>query len=250
MTTGATFCGEQDTGETLENKSVLLFVKSPRKGAVKSRLAATLGETAAQDIYKSFVLDILKTLISGRYPLRIFFYPPDARAEVTNWLGKSFVYMPQRGEDLGARMADAFVQSFSEGLEKLILIGSDVPDLTEAIIDEAFKSLQSNDAVIGPASDGGYYLIGFNKGTFLPDIFTGLMWSTSSIFRQTMKVLQESGCSVHILPECSDVDTVDDLRSFFIRNKDVDFRTSYTLSSLMRNKVAIIRSEWNTESRS
>jgi glycosyltransferase A (GT-A) superfamily protein (DUF2064 family) len=147
-------------------------------------------------------------------------------------------------------MADAFVQSFSEGLEKLILIGSDVPDLTEAIIDEAFKSLQSNDAVIGPASDGGYYLIGFNKGTFLPDIFTGLMWSTSSIFRQTMKVLQESGCSVHILPECSDVDTVDDLRSFFIRNKDVDFRTSYTLSSLMRNKVAIIRSEWNTESRS
>jgi hypothetical protein len=213
-------------------------------------MATTLGETAAQDIYNSFVLDILKTLISSRYPLRIFFYPPDAQEDVANWLGKSFVYMAQRGEDLGARMADAFVQSFSEGLEKVILIGSDIPDLTEAVIDEAFESLQRNDAVIGPASDGGYYLIGFNKGTFLPDIFAGVPWSTGSVFRQTMKVLQEEGCNVHILPEWRDIDTVDDLRSFFMRNKDAGLRTSYTLSAIMRNRVAIANCGWNTESRS
>ncbi len=208
----------------------MLFIKSPGPGKVKSRLASAIGEERALDIYRAFVLDIVGALKKGNRPITIAFYSEDAGA-VVDWLGKDLVYIAQKGTDLGARMRNAFHDVFSHGHEKAVLIGSDIPDLPPEIIDEAFSALEKKDAVIGPASDGGYFLIGFKETTFLPDIFHGIAWSTDSVYRETMKAFERAGHHVHILPKWKDVDTLDDLRSLYLRNRDTSFRDSLTMSA-------------------
>ncbi len=217
----------------VNNRSLLVFVRVPEKGKVKSRLAKRIDEQMVIELYECFVLDIIETLKKGGAEFRICFYPASSGEKIVRWLGKDHLYMPQEGEDIGERMERAFVGSFSEGREKVLLIGSDIPDLTNSMIDEAFESLERNDAVIGPASDGGYYLIGFKKSSFLPDIFHGVAWSTGSVFKETLKIFKELDCNVRILPEWRDVDTVEDLRSLFERNIDTDFRKSRTMSCIM-----------------
>lgn len=202
------------------DSSILLFIKSPEKGRVKSRLALAADEETALEVYKSFVLDIADALKERGQPVTICFHPWNSEETVRSWLREDFSYAPQRGEDLGERMENAFKNSFSEDVVKVVLIGSDIPDLTPAVMDEAFSSLELQDAVIGPASDGGYYMIGFRKHAFLPDVFRGVPWGTGSVFQQTMEIFQRSGIRVHVLPEWNDVDTLDDLRSLFVRNMD------------------------------
>jgi len=213
-----------------DTSSVLLFVKSLERGKVKSRLAARLGEELTLDLYRSFVLDTVEALTSADASLRIYYYPADSGENVANWIGKGFVFAPQRGEDLGERMRNAFADSFSEGLERALLIGSDIPDLNIAVIGDAFSSLENSDAVVGPASDGGYYLIGFRKSSFLPEVFHGINWGSNSVFRETMKLLSVSGYHVRVLDERHDIDTIDDLRAFFLRNRDTRRRESRSLS--------------------
>ena len=94
--------------------------------------------------------------------------------------------MPQTGDDLGERMEQAFVRVFSEGFREAILIGSDIPGLSSGTVQEAFASLAGHDAVIGPANDGGYYLIGFTRRAFYPEIFHSMPWSTPAVFRETL----------------------------------------------------------------
>jgi len=196
-----------------DRSAVLLFIKSPEKGKVKSRLAKTIGEDSALDVYKGLVYNTLENLRDGNYLFRLCFYPPDSGTIIKNWLGNTYCYTPQNGKDLGERMKNAFVQAFSDGVEKVLLIGSDIPDMSISLINDAVKALDTNDAVIGPAQDGGYYLIGFNSASFLPDIFREIAWSTDSVFYQTMKVFGKSGLKVHVLRVLSDVDTFDDLLS-------------------------------------
>ena len=196
-----------------DRSAVLLFIKSPEKGKVKSRLAKAIGEDAALDVYKCLVWHTLENLKAGKYLFRLCFYPPDSGAIIENWLGNTYSSAPQHGRDLGERMKSAFVKAFSDGAEKVLLIGSDIPDLSISLVDNAFNALDTSDAVIGPARDGGYYLIGFNRASFLPDIFHGIAWSTDSVFYQTMKVFGKSGLKVHVLRVLSDVDTFDDLLS-------------------------------------
>jgi rSAM/selenodomain-associated transferase 1 len=223
--------------ETNIKKTVLVFIKSPDEEKVKSRLASVIGEEKAIILYKSFILDIIETIQRGNYPLKIYFHPPDSGDALKSWMGNNCDYLPQRGDDLGERMKNAFIQSFSEGLEKVLLIGSDIPDLKLTVVNEAFESLNDHDAVIGPASDGGYYLIGFKKSTFLPDIFNGIPWGGDSVFLKTMEVFNRTGWVVHILPEWRDVDTMDDLRSLFAMNIDTGFRNSRTMSYIMKNRI-------------
>ena len=192
---------------------VLLFIKSPEKGQVKSRLAKAIGEDAALDVYKCLVSQTLENLKDGDYLFRICFYPSDSGAIIENWLGNAYYYSPQHGRDLGEKMKNAFVHAFSDGVEKVLLIGSDIPDMSIPLLNEAFNALDSSDAVIGPANDGGYYLIGFNRASFLPDIFQGIVWSTDSVFDDTMKVFVKSGLSVHALRVLTDVDTFEDLKA-------------------------------------
>lgn len=216
---------------------ILLFIKAPVRGQVKSRLAAMIGEEAAFELYQCFVLDIIDTVKKAGHPFRICFYPPDAGQAVTSWLGGHWRFMPQEGRDLGQRMENAFARCFSEGFERAVLIGSDLPDLTPSLLQEAMSSLAKHDVVIGPASDGGYYLIGFHKRSLLPRLFHGIPWGTETVFRETMTILQDSSLAVHRAPQWNDVDTAEDLKALYERNKNGAFDNSRTMTYLIKNRL-------------
>ena len=116
--------------------------------------------------------------------------------------------------------------------------GSDIPDLPESILSEAFRSLDDHDAVLGPARDGGYYLIGFRRDTFVPDVFRGIEWSTDRVFAETRRKLEQATRSVYLLPEWSDVDTPEDLRDLKERNEGTAFAKSRTMKYLFATGVA------------
>ncbi len=214
---------------------ILLFIKAPVKGQVKSRLAAAIGDDTALELYKNFILDSITTVKETGHPFRIIFYPPDAANAVTAWLGSGSC-MPQFGNNLGERMEHAFSRVFSEGWRNAVLIGSDIPDLPSGVINESLGALEMNDAVIGPASDGGYYLIGFKNSTFLPSTFHKIPWGTDAVFRDTMKILTGSSLKVYLAPEQQDIDTLEDLRSLFERDPHPSFDKSRTMTYLRMNR--------------
>jgi rSAM/selenodomain-associated transferase 1 len=208
---------------------VIMFVKSAERGMVKSRLAASVGEDVALDLYKCFVSDLMEMFVQDRYSLEILFYPSDARQEVAQWLGDEHTLVPQIGNDLGDRMGNAFEEIFSQGFDRALLIGSDSPDLPNLLIDEALEALKDYDAVVGPSHDGGYYLIAFTRDTFLPQVFSGISWGTPEVFEQTMGILRKANLTVHTLPAWRDIDTVDDLKALFQDSRNTPFAESATI---------------------
>lgn len=222
-----------------DRSAILVFIKAPEKGKVKSRLAKSVGEDTALDIYKCLVCDTLETLKKGNYIFTLCFYPPDSQGIVKDWLGNAHSFMSQHGENLGERMKNAFVQAFSGGMTKVLLIGSDIPELSISLVNEAFDAMDTKEAVIGPAHDGGYYLIGFRRDSFQPAIFQGISWGTGSVFYQTMNIFDKTGSRVHSLPGLTDIDTLEDLLSLLARNADADIKESLTMSFLKNNKDKI-----------
>jgi len=224
-----------------DKRCVILFVKLPEKGRVKSRLAQRMNEDLVLRFYENMVLDTIDMLTRGRFPFRVCFTPPDAGDRILEWLGQGYRAFPQNGDDLGDRMENAFEHVFSEGAEDALLIGSDIPGLTFEVMDEAFNALLKNEAVIGPAGDGGYYLIGFKKGPFEPVIFHDMVWSTKTVFRETMDKLHDASLKVHVLPELTDVDTVEDLKTLMSQVKGPASETSRTRSFLKQNRKSILK---------
>jgi len=219
---------------------VLFFVKYPLQGKIKTRLAAELGDQAVIELYKNFVLDTLSTIRQLNVPFRICFHPESARDKMKEWLGEQYAYMAQEGANIGQRMKNALAQTIEEGFSRAILIGSDIPDLPADFLIQALQSLESHPVVIGPSSDGGYYLIGFSKAHFLPNAFDGISWSTENVFRQTIDVLEEHSNNVHVLPEWFDVDTPVDLRELVNRNRNTIFNKSMTLAYLLKMEGKIV----------
>jgi uncharacterized protein len=213
-----------------ETQCLLIFVRAPETGKVKTRLAAKIGDEAALALYRSFVADALAGAASRPYAFIVYFYPRDARDAMVSWLGADVDLEAQQGEDLGERMANALENSF-RCYERLVLVGTDTPDLPPEILDEAFAALDSNDAVLGPARDGGYYLIGFSHRS-LPAAFHGIPWGSKRVFELTAAIMRESGLRVHILPSWTDVDTYEDLRALLERQKDAARGTLATIDYL------------------
>jgi len=195
----------------LEDRCVLFFIKNPQKAKVKTRLASAIGDKMAVNLYKRFLLEMLSTLNKGTFLFYLCFHPEDSLKDLKNWLGEDYLYIPQIGENLGDKMKNAFIEAFSMKFKRVLLIGSDIPDLPLEFIDEAFKSLDEKDAVIGPSVDGGYYLIGFKDKTFLSRAFERIPWSTERVFDETMKVLENQKLTIHTLQPLRDIDTVEDL---------------------------------------
>ena len=220
---------------TAEDPSpVLLFVKAPVRGRVKSRLASALGEDAALELYESFVRDILATIDAGGHDCTVCVHPPDARERVAEWLGRHRRCLPQRGDDLGSRMEHAFRDAFAAGASRAVLIGSDIPDLPGQVFTEAFAALQDHDAVIGPAADGGYYLIGFRSDAFRPEVFRDIAWSTDRVFRDTRDQFTRIGSRVFVLRQWQDVDTIEDIRSLQRRASGTSFERSPSMTVINR----------------
>jgi rSAM/selenodomain-associated transferase 1 len=202
----------------LDDRCLLIFVKNPERGKVKSRLAAVIGADSAVRLYKNLVVQMLSTLNGGTFPLYVCFSPKNAQKPIKNWLGTTYRYIPQNGKDLGERMRNGFIEAFEMGFKRVVLIGSDIPDLPLEFIEEAFITLNKNDAVIGPAFDGGYYLIGLKDQTFFPHLFEGIAWGTESVFTETTKKLKRRRRTVYTLPHLRDIDRAKDLKYLISSN--------------------------------
>ena len=218
---------------------ILLFVKYPNVGRVKTRLAEQIGQDAAADLYRNFVTDILATLKSLDVNFKIVFALGGSQDQFQQWLGKEYSYIPQVGQDLGQRMKNAFLQAFSEDFNSVVVIGSDSPDLPVEYLELAFCALDTNDVVIGPSSDRGYYLIGFARNSFLPEAFEQISWSSDKVFEQTIDILQQHKQRLYLLPQWHDVDTLTDLKSFSLRNKNSAFSNSATMRYLVEHKLSM-----------
>lgn len=220
----------------MNNNCIIFFVKYPEKGKVKTRLAKIMGDNITVELYKNFVLDLISTIKNAESAeLNIFFSPANKKEKFIQWLGKNYIYKQQVGNDLGEKMKNAFVEVFKDYYKKVVIIGSDSPDLDSDIFNKAFSSLSRNDVVIGPSFDGGYYLIGFNKETFLSNIFDGIKWSRDRVFEDTMNILKIRKYKVSVLEKCHDVDTIDDLNLLFNKNKNTAFKNSKTFLYISKN---------------
>jgi hypothetical protein len=212
------------------NRCILFFVRAPVGGQVKTRLAADIGGERAVALYRCFGRDLIGTLDAVDAALVCCFHPPERRDVCAAWLGSQRVFQPQQGQDLGQRMAHALHQAFQEGRSKVLLIGSDSPDLPVEFLDRAFAALDEDEAVIGPSSDGGYYLIGFTAQGFLPAAFVDVRWGTGDVFERTIGTLRHSGRRTFLLPRWHDVDSQSDLRELICRNAMTAFRRSKTFA--------------------
>jgi hypothetical protein len=190
---------------------VLVFMKAPRKGEVKTRLARSLNEDVVIPLYKAFIADTLSMLEESGHPIIVCVYPGNAVSEISTWLGCRHPVWPQEGRDIGEKMALALARAFAKGYTSALLMGTDIPDLPKTIISEGFNALHTHDAVIGPSDDGGYYLIGFNQNTFLLSAFEGISWSTEKVFEQTIRILKTGDRTLYELPRWQDVDQGEDL---------------------------------------
>ncbi len=222
------------------DRCIILFVKLPEKGRVKSRLARDMGWDLVLRLYESMVLDTIDLLKRAAAPFIICFDPPGSLERVRRWLGPEYSYVPQTGDDLGERMEQAFARAFREGMNHVVLIGSDIPGLDSYVIHDAFAALASHDAVIGPSTDGGYYLVGFQKNGFEPGIFHDMIWSTETVFRETIDRLRGRSWKVHVLPQCQDVDTKEDLKALLARYERRESPASRTASLLRQYRMSIL----------
>lgn len=203
----------------MNDKCLLFFVRNPERGPVKTRLAEVVGQETARDLYRNFILDMLSGLEKANHPVIICNYPEDALDDIRRVVGEGYTLKPQQGDDLGERMERGIADAFAQGFDQALVIGSDIPDLPVECIDEAFAALQAYDAVIGPALDGGYYLIGFKRESFLPEAFQGINWGTDAALRQTIDVLRDNQRTTYVLPLLTDIDTVEDLKAFFQKHR-------------------------------
>lgn len=186
-----------------------IFIKYPEPGRVKTRLAKDVGEERAAEIYKQLVEKaVFNTRPSGNEYSRVIFYdPPDRRKDFERWFpGERFIQ--QRGSDIGHRMDHAIRDLLDKDAQKAVVTGADIPELTAVIIREAFTALDYADIVIGPAMDGGYYLIGMK--TTHPELFENIPWGTENVLEESIARIQQSGWACSAVQTLTDIDTLED----------------------------------------
>lgn len=215
-----------------KERCLVMFAKYPEKGKVKSRLCRYWDEDMVVRLYRAFIDDLLERLSAGGYEFRIACHPRERMMDFRREFGDVFSYVPQAGKDLGEKMHNAFIKSFSQGFRAVVVIGSDSPDLPHGIINEAFQALEEGSAVIGPSCDGGYYLIGFSRESFTPAAFTGIAWGTDSVGKTTMDILKKAGINVHVLPSWRDIDRPEDIDALINDSGKNGFAGSKTISCL------------------
>ncbi len=193
---------------------VALFVRAPVLGRVKTRLAFGLGEEGACYLYQAMVADILGTLKTTDLPIHLFYADEESGALPLAWRDAAVQVRPQRGADIGERMAAAFADCFAQEIEQVIVVGSDIPDLDARIILAAREALIAHDAALAPAVDGGYGLIALNRQRYRPELFTDIPWSTDRVLSTTLQRFAACRLSVALLPVLRDIDTLADLLAY------------------------------------
>jgi len=190
----------------MKKELLLIFTKNPELGKVKTRLAASVGDQIALDVY-NFLLDYIHKITQNLSCEKAVYY--SVKVDYNDiWKENEYQKYQQKGAGLGERMQHAFLNSFKNGYNKVVIIGSDIYELHSYHIDEAFKKLDANDVVIGPAKDGGYYLLAMK--TLHPKLFKNKDWGTTTVLKDTMQNLSKA--NVHLLEELNDIDRIEDIQ--------------------------------------
>lgn len=203
--------------------ALIVFVKEPRPGAVKTRLARAIGDQAAAEAYRALAEAEIRATAPPRdasgqpaYERLFFFAPAEAEAAVAGWLravvgDEALVCRPQAGADLGARMARAFAECFARGARRAAIVGTDVPMCSHAHVLAALRALDDHDVAVGPTHDGGYYLLALSREQ--PELFRDVAWSTPVVLPTTLARAAAAGLRVRQLERLRDVDTLEDWRA-------------------------------------
>ncbi len=191
---------------------LLVMLKAPRPGLVKTRLAEAVGDGAALGAYVAMARNVLAAAAASGLPVAVWYAPAGERALMEDFCGPGAALFPQAEGDLGARMADAFERTFAAGAASALLVGGDLPLLDGPLLARGAALLGQAGAVLGPALDGGYYAVGFTKEGFAPEVFADMPWSGPEVFSRTRERLARAGRRTAFLPELPDCDTADDLR--------------------------------------
>ena len=229
-----------------------LFAKYWEAGKVKTRLAKDLGELGAMKVYFAFLNHLVSQLGKCGDLRTIGFSPAESNSEFETLAGESWALVPQSTRDLGHRMAHFFEWAFSENKKHqsnsascVVLIGSDTPHISSSRIEEAFAILNDHDVVIGPSTDGGYYLVGMS-GRVHP-IFEGIEWSTETVLPDTLELMRRNGISYGLLEPMTDIDFCEDLLSLMERIHDQPEQFEKAETALRENLEAILQANPNFE---
>jgi rSAM/selenodomain-associated transferase 1 len=187
------------------------MLKAPRPGTVKTRLAAAIGADEATRVYRRLAERQLAA-IPPDWPVEVHFAPSDARDEMRAWLGPRPALFAQAEGDLGARLTHAVADTFTRHKTSALVIGGDCPELDPATLRAATEALRKSPVVLGPADDGGYYLIGLTDSH--PALFAEIPWSTQRVLAATLHQAATLNLGVHLLPAKGDVDTLEDLQQY------------------------------------
>jgi rSAM/selenodomain-associated transferase 1 len=195
---------------------LLVFVKWPEPGATKTRLIPALGAEAAARLYRRLAETGMAATRpqAGEYERLLCFSPPDAQGAIRAWFPEEALWAQPEG-DLGHRMASAFDEAFRRGAERVALVGTDIPWITSGLVARSFDALAGADLVLGPAHDGGYYLVAL--GGRQPELFAGIEWSTPGVLAATRDRAATLGLETRLLEPLHDLDTVRDLHETWDR---------------------------------
>lgn len=196
---------------------LIVFTRYPRPGSTKTRLIPVLGARGAAELQRQMTEHLVAVLRQPALRQRIrsqIRYDGGDADRMRSWLGGEFQYRPQGGGDLAKRMQRALQASFRDGAERAVIIGCDIPHISASLLERAFEGLRHHDLVLGPASDGGYYLVGLNRRSqprALPEIFEDIPWGTERVLGTTLKSACRLGLDFQLLEELTDVDRPEDL---------------------------------------
>lgn len=188
----------------VSKEQLIVFLKAPRPGTVKTRLAQTAGAERACAIYREMVETVLTSLGPVRQ-VTLCFAPDDAEDEIKPWRRAGWAAAPQGDGDLGERLHRAFASAFAAGAERVVIIGSDCPEVRSSDVRAAWQELRSFDLVAGPAADGGYWLIGLRAPQ--PELFRDIAWSSDQVLGQTLARAKALGLRIQLLRILTDIDT-------------------------------------------
>lgn len=196
----------------MSKQILIIFTRVPVPGQVKTRLIPAIGAFGACRLYEYLVQRLVDQVQKLPVAIQVW-YASGPIPEQDIWYGiAAGRYVQFQDNDLGKRMYHALKQAFSDRATKVVLVGTDIPELTGAILDSAFSALNTVDVVIGPAKDGGYYLIGLNH--MIPELFLEKEWSTDTVFSRSIADLEQMQKAYSLMPKLSDIDTVEDLQQF------------------------------------
>ena len=220
-------------------KRLIIFTRYPEPGTTKTRMIPVLGGKGAADLQRRMtehlIVNVKALILQQSLAVEIRFEGGSEKL-MRDWLGPSFTYMAQGRGDIGQRMKRALVDGFQLGHKAVVIIGSDIPDISGDIIDRAFDLLKKNGLVLGPAGDGGYYLIGLQKAgadQAYPELFKAVDWDSNRVLTQTIAAAKQKGINYALLDTLQDVDRPEDLKTWYRAQQSRSERPSQTRLSII-----------------